>query len=169
MKRSITVAFFFLTSFACITAAEAPAEVEWVGTIGQDKANPERLYSLLFLGFLRQDLPPTCEGSRKQWLQEHPHARLVPVAELRPFDQRNPKSELLFVWIIDHGENLSVDLVRRGCAPAAALFTLLPEAHLKVPQKQFEQVKDRLLAAEKLAKAEELGLWSKDNESSDSD
>jgi endonuclease YncB( thermonuclease family) len=119
---------------------------------------------------LRANLSPPCESFRKQWLQEHPHARLVQVAELSPFDQRNPKSEFLFVWITDHEDNLGVDLVRHGCAPAEALFALLPEAHLKVPQKQFEQVKDRLLAGEKLAKSEKLGLWSdEENDSSDED
>ena len=167
MNRIIIAVCFYLASLAGSIQATTPGEIDWLGTIGHDKGNDKLLFSLLFLGFFRQDLSPGCENFRETWLQKHPFAKLVPVALIKPLVQRDPESQLLFVWIIDQHDNLTVDLVRHGCVPATAVSTLISGARLEVSQKEFESVKAQLLTAEKLAKTEKLGIWSADDTDED--
>ena len=161
MKGSIIGMFLFLTLTVCFAHAKNANEIEWsFPTLGKDKTNPDLYYSLLFLGFLRQELPSECRAYLVAWLKEHPSAIAVPVAIDETFDSRNPKSKLIFVWIVDKQDNLGVELVRKGCVPAAWLFTLMPGLHLRISQKEFDRVKEQLLTAEQSAKAEKLGIWS---------
>src|SRR4029434_7950275 len=160
MKRTIIGMFLFLTLLVCFAPAKTPSEIKWLDTIGQDKTIPDPLYSVLFLGFLRQELSPDCRTQMAAWLEKHPRATVVPIAIDETFDNRNPKSKLIFVWIVDGHDNLGVELVRNGCAPATFLFALMPGLHLKVSQNEFDRVKGQLLTAEKVAKAEKLGIWS---------
>jgi hypothetical protein len=161
MKKAIIGVSLFLTLLVCVAPAKNASEIKWsLGTLGQDKTNPDLYYSLLFVGFLRQQLSPECNTHMVAWLKEHPSAMVVPVAIDETFDNRNPKSKLIFVWIVDNQDNLGVELVRKGCVPATWLFALMPGLHLKASQKDFDRAKEQLLTAEKLAKTEKLGIWS---------
>ncbi len=161
MKKAIVGVSLLLTLLVCVAPAKNANEIEWsFPTLGKDKTNPDLYYSLLFLGFLRQELPSECRAYLVAWLKEHPSAIAVPVAIEEPFNNRNPKSKLIFVWIVDKQDNLGVELVRKGCVPAALLFTLMPGLHLRISQKEFDRVKEQLLTAGQSAKAEKLGIWS---------
>ena len=150
-----------LTLLVCVAPAKNANEIKWsFPTLGQDRTNPDLYYSLLFVGFFRQELPSECRAYIVAWLKEHPSAIAVPVAIDETFNSRNPKSKLIFVWITDNRDSLGVELARKGCVPAAWLFTLMPGLHLRISQKEFDRVKEQLLTAEQSAKAEKRGIWS---------
>ena len=161
MKKAIVGVSLLLTLLVCVAPAKNANEIKWsFPTLGQDKTNPDLYYSLLFVGFFRQELPSECRAYIVAWLKEHPSAIAVPVAIDETFNSRNPKSKLIFVWITDNQDSLSAELARKDCVPAAWLFTLMPGLHLRISQKEFDRVKEQLLTAEQSAKAEKLGIWS---------
>ncbi len=84
---------------------------------------------------------------------------MLPVLIYSPFNERIQDSKLIIVWIVDKGDNLNVELVRRGCVAGATMFAS-SDVKLQVSQKDYNQFKQRIVAAEKLANAERLGIWS---------
>ena len=160
MKKMIACLLVALTFFRCKDIAESPSAGEWMGTIGHGKSNPDLFYSLLFLGYVRQELSPVCKGAISDWLKMHPAASMVSVAIDEKFDSRNSKSKLIFVWVVDGAESLGVDLVGNGCASANFLYTVQPGTKLQISPHNFQRMKDRLVAAETSARAAKLGIWS---------
>ena len=132
----------------------------WMGTIGQDKADPNVYYSMLLLGFFKDQLSLPCKTSVKSWFERHPGAEITPIATESKFDTRNPKSKLVFVWVIDGDDNLILNLVRTGCLPAGLVTTLAPGTELLISQTVLDRMKTEIVAAEKLAKRDKLGIWS---------
>ena len=150
-----------------------PNEINWDHHLGQDPNNPAIEYSLVSTGYLRAELSSDFATVMATWLKDHPEARMIPVITRGPMNERVPNSKLIFVWIVDRDDILNVYLVRHGCVGAAQMFSFadkdfdqlrdkmqLDDDKLQVPQKEYDKVKKRLIAAEKLAEAERLGIWA---------
>lgn len=136
-----------------------PSDIKWADHLGVDPHNPSIFYSLFSFGFFKAELSSHFTAVKNAWLRQHPQATLLPVVTRLNFNERIPGSKLIVVWIIDKNDNLNIELVRRGCVGASDML-VSPDDKLQVPRQDYEQFTRRLLAAEKLAKAEELGIWS---------
>jgi hypothetical protein len=139
--------------------AITPGDIKWADRFGVDRHDPSVFYSLFSFGFFKAELSSDFAAVKNAWLRKHPQATLLPVVTRLNFNERIPGSKLIVVWIIDKDDNLNIELVRRGCVAASNMF-VSPDDKLQVPRKDYEQFTKLLMAAEKLAKTEELGIWS---------
>ena len=173
VKRMILISLVSWSILFQSAYAINPNEIRWDYHIGQDPHQPDIEYSLVSAGFFRAELSADFGTILSTWLKNHADARLIPVITRGPMNDRAPNSKLIFVWIVDHDDNLNVYLVRHGCVAAAQMFSFsddefrslreqfrLPKDKLQVSRIEYYRVKKRLLAAEKLAKAERLGIWA---------
>jgi hypothetical protein len=145
-----------MSSFASTTVQN----INWsTQAVGADPHDSKILYSLLSVGFFRGEFGSNFESVRNTWIAKHLQASLIPVFEY-PGTERMPGSKIVVVWIADKRENLNVELVRRGCLAAEYLYAP-PSVHLLVTPTQYEHFRNMVVAAEKVAKARRLGIWSK--------
>lgn len=160
----------------------SPAEIKWHEALGLKSNDPDVEYSLLSFGALRAELSSDFGAVMAEWLKSHPHATIVPVITREPLNERNPNSKFIFVWLIDHEDNLNVYLVRHGCVAATQMLSLsddelrslrdelkLPKDKLQVSKQEYQKVKTRLIEAERQAKEERLGIWANPSEANRTD
>jgi len=153
---AICVEATIMSSFASITLQN----IKWsTQAVGSDPRDSKILYSLLSVGFFRGEFGPNFESVRNTWIAKHPQASLIPVFEY-PGTERTPGSKIVVVWIVDQTESLNVELVRRGCLAAEYLYAP-PSVHLLVTPAQYERFRKMVVAAQEIAKARRLGIWSK--------
>jgi hypothetical protein len=173
VKTNTLVVLGSVFAFALSMYATEANAVRWQGQSGEDPNNPAIWYSVLSVGAIRTELSTDFVATMDGWLKRHPKAKIVRVVARKPLLDSQPNSKLIFVWIVDGGENLNVYLVRHGCVAAPQMFSLsdddmqllrnelaMPKDKLEVSQKEYNKVKSRLIAAEKLAKTERLGIWA---------
>jgi hypothetical protein len=159
----------------CLTVCSSicairPDQIQWHYRLGTDPADKNVLYSLLSLGAIKGEISDDFEQVRRNWICRHAGAVVVPVIIRQPLYEREPESKMIFVWIVDGRENLNVELVRRGCVAAAAMFSNRDRAfngidlpleaakdRLEVSEKA---VRERLLQAEAHAHEAKAGIWA---------
>jgi hypothetical protein len=181
MRSAITTLTYALILLQSVYAIK-PTEIEWQNATGLKSNDPDVEYSLLSFGALRAELSPDFEAVMAEWLKSHPHATIVPVITRKPLNERNPNSKFIFVWLVDHEDNLNVYLVRHGCVAATQMLSLsddelrslrdelkLPKDKLQVSQQEYQKVKTRLFEAERQAKDERLGIWANPSEANRTD
>ena len=68
-----------------------------------------------------------------------------------------------YVWVLDGEDLLNEELVRNGACPASVmLLDQENEPYILIPRYVYDEIKTRLLSAEKEAKAAGLGIWKAD-------
>jgi hypothetical protein len=176
MRSAITTLTCALILLQSVYAIK-PTEIEWQNATGHKPSDPAVEYSLLSFGSLRAEFSSDLGTVMAGWLKSHPGATVVPVITREPFNERIPNSKFIFVWLIDHEDNLNVYLVRHGCVAATQMLASfddqfrsirdelkLPKDKLHVPQQEYEKVRTRLFEAERQAKDERLGIWANPSE-----
>jgi hypothetical protein len=164
-----------LALIACLPASGiGPSEINWwTSVLGVNSKNPAIFYSLLSTGYFKPQIGADFSDVKKAWIAEHPKAMVRPVLTRGQFNDRIPGSRFIFIWILDGDDVLNVYLVRHGCVAAAQMFSLsdqdmrrvrdnlrMPKDKLQISQEEYDKVKNRMVAAENLAKSQRLGIWS---------
>jgi hypothetical protein len=152
----------------------------WTGVLGVNTKDPAIFYSLLSVGYFKPQISSDFSDVKSAWIAKHPKAVVRSVLTREQFNDRVPGSRFIFIWIVDGDENLNVYLVRHGCVTAGQMFSLsdldmqslrsqlgMPKDKLEVSQKEYDGVKSRLIAAEKLAQTERLGIWASSKSDAD--
>ena len=143
-----------------LKAAEhlSASQVTWKQHFGSSTADTNTLFSLMAHGYFRAE-STNVQGVVDAWLKEHPKAIVISVSTGGPVMARLPSSRFAYVWVVQGGDSLNVELVRRGCF-AAETQVLNPDEKPEVSQKDYEGFVQRVTKAGESAKAEEVGIWS---------
>jgi hypothetical protein len=156
-----------LGSFACkrqITGLEA-SKIKW-SSLGDGylkgvpvKDVPDITFSLMASGFFRAPRRDDTQQLIDDWMKAHPKAVAIPVTTLKPFNERNPNSKFVFVWIVEGSSNLNVDLVREGCFPPGTQV-LFKEEKLEVLEADYKKFLSEIDSAGHYAEEHKLGVWA---------
>jgi hypothetical protein len=120
---------------------------------------PDITFSLLASGFFRAPRRDDTEQLIDHWMKTHPKAIAIPVTTLKPFNERNPNSKFVFVWIVEGSSNLNVELVREGCFPPGTQVLFKGEK-LEVLQADYDNFLSQIESAGHYAEQHKLGVWA---------
>jgi hypothetical protein len=178
VAKNRTIWHWTISAFILIACRAAfgiePSQINWwTSVLGVSSKDPAIFYSLLSVGYFKPQISYDFSDVKNAWIAEHPKAIVRAVLTRERFNDRVPGSRFNFIWIVDGDEVLNVHLVRHGCVAAAQMFSLsdedmqtsrnqlgMPKDKLQISQKEYDKVKNRLIAAENSAKSERLGIWS---------
>ena len=133
------------------------SQVTWKEHFGSSTADTNTLFSLMAHGYFRAE-STNVQGVVNAWLKKHPKAIVISVSTGGPVMTTLPSSRFAYVWVVQGGESLNVELVRRGCF-AAETQILNPDEKPEVPQKDYKSFVQRVTKAGESAKAGKAGIW----------
>lgn len=135
------------------------SDIKWAGMIGIRQAEPRVMYLLMGSGWLSNPIRDDVDKVIGEWLRAHPKAKIVPVSTTTSAETADSaESKMIYVWVVDGGENLNLVLVQKGCCPGGVMG-VSAGGKLEVPEKEYEGFLDKVRAAETLARREKLGVW----------
>jgi len=152
-------------------------DFEFESIFGNKKGeNKDDVYCLLGQGFFRTPRSENSAELLKNWLTEHPNAKLIPISVL------NSESKITYSWIVDGTENLNIYLVKNGCYPGGTMQhprtwkemsrkekkiyrgMEKPDVEIFINDSEYEKFIEELKEAELYAKENELGIWKEKKE-----
>jgi hypothetical protein len=133
------------------------SQVSWKQHFGSSTVDTNTMFSLMAHGYFRAE-STNVQGVVDTWLKEHPKAIVISVSTGGPVMTRFPASRFAYVWVVQGGDRLNVELVRRGCF-AAETQILNPNEKPEVSQKEYEDFVQRVTKAGESAKTEQVGIW----------
>jgi hypothetical protein len=183
MRRAFTAAavVFLTVMLASHTVAAEQAEkpteqpsialkdIQWTGHFGGSKSDRHTMFCLMGLGWLRAETSANFEQLIKGWLKQHPKATATPVYSTGPVMTRDLESKFTWLWLDDGTANINEYLVRRGgCSwrtmQIGGSVTRTADGKnwdsgLLVSKTAYLHFLERVIKAEKQARAERLGIW----------
>lgn len=142
-------------------AAEVPAsQIEWQRLLGTSEDGT--LYSLAGRGFLgipflaSPELDDGIEEFIRTWLEEHPHAVVVPVESYPLLSESAP---FVYAWVIGDRAHLNLELVEKGYCRASLMVPLLRAEDRLVGEEQVDVFLTRISQAERRAATAGTGIW----------
>jgi len=138
--------------------------------------NKDDVYCLLGQGFFKTPRSDNSTELLKNWLTEHPNAKLIPVSSLKS------ESNMTYCWIVDGTKNLNIYLVENGCYPGGTMqrprtwkemsrkekkiYRGMEKLDVKVliDDSLYEKFIEELKVAELYAKENKLGIWDEKKE-----
>lgn len=136
----------------------AASSVVWAGHFGSKRSNPNIAYTLLGSGFFQAPTADNIDSLIKEWMADHPNAKLIPVTDYGPMMNDQPDSKLMWVWLVDGASNLNLDLVRKGACPGGTMVAP-NNTDVLVPASQYTSFESKLPKLEKLARRKKIGIW----------
>ena len=131
--------------------------IKWTGWFGSDPTQPNEMYCLLGLGWMRAQSAENTGQVIQCWLREHPNAIVVPVAIMRPSYSERERRNNIYVWIEDGQHNLNIHLVAQGCLAAYTMTAFQPE--IEISFSDYLSFQKRTRSAETSAKQSLRGIW----------
>lgn len=101
------------------------------------------------------------ENLKNEWVAKHPRSTVIEIHHYPILTSQGlNQGREAYVWIIAEGKILNIELVRQGaCSASAMLLDPENEPYILIPKYVYEEVKTRILDAEKKAQSENLGIW----------
>jgi hypothetical protein len=154
----------FLLPLAICQELELPAsEIVWDGIFGCKKDEPSTTYCLMGNGFFRAPRSNEIDEVVTNWVAEHPMARVIPVSTFQPVMEDDPKSKMVYVWLVDGESNLNVQLVSLGCCSSSTMQATM-WSNLHIQKKDYEQFGLKIIQAEQQAKLKKIGIWKEEQQ-----
>ncbi len=134
------------------------SQIEWNRQFGHYKPGGIQGRLCLAANSFEEPGSPDMEIVMKQWLKKYSKATVTPLRSTGPLVPNDPDSVLTTVWVVGAGENLNVELVRRGCIyPETQYFDVSDK--LDVPRSEYDAFARKVKEAGEYARSNKLGLW----------
>jgi len=157
-SRIIIVALALGAAFGAQAVDDLSAsQVTWEQHFGSSSVDTNKLFSLMAHGYFRTE-STNVQSVVDEWLNKHPKAIVISVSTGGPVFTRLPSSRFVYVWVVQGGDSLNVELVRRGCF-AAETQILNPDEKPQVSQKDYERFVQKVTKAGEEAKEGKAGIW----------
>lgn len=144
-------------STSCASKRPLASQVTWQQHFGSSESDTNTLFSLMAHGYFRAE-STNVQSVVDSWLGSHPKAIVIPVLTGGPAFTRLPLSRFAYVWVVQAGKSLNVELVRRGCF-AAETQILNPDETPEVSPRDYEAFVQRINEAGASAKKDKVGIW----------
>jgi hypothetical protein len=122
--------------------------------------NSATVYSLLGSGLFNAPRASNLDSLIKVWLELHPEAVIVPVAQLH-LNNVERKSDTTYCWLIDNTDTINNYLVRNGAVPVGTMFFPTDGTKSFISKDKYEMFSNQAKHNENHARLNKLGIWEK--------
>jgi hypothetical protein len=121
------------------------------------------IYSLEAPKDRRVKVNPDFERIKTEWSAKYPRSSVIEIHHYPLFESQGLNhGREAYVWIIADGNILNIELVRKGaCTAQAMLLDSVNEPYISIPKGLYDEIKKRIVDAEKMAQADGIGIWKK--------
>ena len=187
MKQIIIFLIFFsLLIFSCTgQESKEPLKISdftFESIFGMTSKEPKSNYCLLGTGFFRTPRSDNSDSLITEWINKHPNAIVVPISSFGPIAD-DPKSKMIYCWVIDNNDTLNNYLIKNGCFPGGTMIRPetwkemkkwekelyesvdeKPDTKVYVSNKTYNTFIEQIKTAELYARENKLGIWIDDTD-----
>jgi hypothetical protein len=186
MRKSTLILLAILFQISCFGQSKTDKlrliDFNFKSIFGYQKSDSSNIYCLLGQGFFRTPSSDNSDSMINDWILNHKNAQIIPISSFGPTMTDQPNSRMIYCWIINSIDTLNITLIRQGCFPGGTMQrpqtwnemekwekelykdTDKPNVQVYISDKEYESFIKRIMAAEKYAKKNKLGIWNENNE-----
>jgi len=184
--RIFLLFFSLLIFYSCTGHAQKEplkmSNLKFESIFGTTDKEPNSIYSLLGKGFFRTPRSDNSDSLITEWINKHPNAIVVPISSFGPIAD-DPKSKMIYCWVIDNNDTLNNYLIKNGCFPGGTMIRPetwkemkkwekelyesvdeKPDIKVYVSNKTYNTFIEQIKTAELYARENKLGIWIDDTD-----